>query len=209
MESFLFSQQSLPYTIALLLVFLFWLLESFTLVLGASLAGLLSAKGVSLESEAPQKRQFLGGLYAWLNIESLPALTWFTLAFMSFGLVGLLINYIAIYGFSSTLSQLLLLPTSIIFMFCCCHYLGNFFVKRIPANIPQLISVEELNGSVAKVGSKAILGYPSAATVIDQHQQEHQIYVEPATTEIEFSEGALVALVSRKGRVWQATPLDN
>ncbi|MCL1145034.1 YqiJ family protein [Shewanella marinintestina] len=211
MVDFLLSQENLPYAISLGLVLLFGLLETLSLVIGASLVGLLHPAEVVDNIELSNKNSSVMLSFAsWLSMNRLPVLLWFALALLSFSMAGFVINAVSMRWLLVLQPQLVSLPFALFLMALSCHYFGAAIADRLQRNISNVISIEDLNGSVAKLEfGRAMLGYPGAAIVVDKNQQEHHVFVEPVNTEVEFTEGSLVVLVKRKGRVWQATPIDD
>ncbi len=206
MVTFLLSQQNLPYAISLSLVLLLGLLESLSLVIGASLIGLLheplhTDDGVQTHKQASP----LLRLANWLCIHRLPVLVWFSLALACFAITGLSFNLLSLSMLGQLQPQSISLPIALLVMCFCCHYLGKNIADRLSYRISTVVSIDDLNGCIAKVTfGGASQGFPRAAVVIDKNQQEQQVFVEPNYSGIEFDEGELVVLVARRGRVWLA-----
>ncbi|MCL1138772.1 OB-fold-containig protein [Shewanella pneumatophori] len=222
MVAFMLSQENLPYAISLSLVLLFGLLESLSLVVGASLVSLLQSPEQNESSPFnPELKQAsytqahinpsrpLLRFASWLCIHRLPVLIWFSLALSSFAIAGFVVNLVSLGLLMDLQPQYISLPVALLAMILSCHFFGKLIADRLSTTISNVVSIEDLNGCIAKIGfARAQQGFPGAAIVVDKHRQEHQVFVEPITAGTEFLEGTSVVLVNRRGRVWQALPIE-
>ncbi|QQX81112.1 DUF1449 family protein [Shewanella sp. KX20019] len=207
MVSFLLNQDNLPYTISLCIVFVLGMVESLSLVIGASFLGLLDDWTPNDNSADVAG---VTGLVGWLCISRLPLLIWFVLALLSFAIAGFSLNYFSLSWFDSLLPQAISLPLSLLLMGFSCHFLGSKLADILPKNESSAVSVEDLNGCVGILTiGKAVLGNPSEALVKDDYMQKHYVLVEPDEVGVEFLTGTQVVLLKRKGRVWSAAKLDS
>ncbi|ACJ30866.1 Membrane protein, putative [Shewanella piezotolerans WP3] len=205
MVSFLLSQENLPYVISLCIVGILGIVESLSLVIGASFLGLLDDWA---PNDAGNDVGGVTGLAGWLCISRLPLLIWFVLALVSFAIAGLSVNYFSLSWFNSLLTQSVSLPISLMLMALSCHFLGGRLASILPKNESSAVSVEDLNGCVGTLTiGKAVLGNPSEALVKDDYMQKHYVLVEPDEDGVEFLTGTQVVLLKRKGRVWSAAKL--
>ncbi|MFT5788978.1 MAG: hypothetical protein ACI8SJ_001086 [Shewanella sp.] len=207
MVSFLLSQANLPYSLSLCIVFLLGIVESLSLVIGASFLGLL-------DDWTPNDRNtdVAGntGLVGWLCISRLPLLIWFILALLSFAIAGFSLNYFSLSWFNSLLPQSISLPISLMLMALCCHFFGGKLAGILPKNESLAGSIEDLNGCVGTLTmGKAVQGNPSEAVVKDDYMQKHYVLVEPDVVGVEFPTGTQVVLLKRKGHVWIAAKLES
>lgn len=206
MVLFLLSQDNLPYAIALCIVGILGIVESLSLVIGASFLGLLDDWAPNGDSNDVGG---VTGLAGWLCISRLPLLIWFVLALVSFAIAGLSVNYFSLSWFNSLLSQSVSLPISLMLMALSCHFLGGRLANILPKNESSAVSVEDLNGCVGILTiGKAVLGNPSEAVVKDGYMQKHYVLVEPDELGVEFPTGTQVVLLKRKGSVWRAAKLE-
>ncbi len=207
MVSFLLSQENLPYAISLCIVGILGIVESLSLVIGASFLGLLDDWA---PNDGGNDVGGVTGLAGWLCISRLPLLIWFVLALVSFAIAGLSVNYFSLSWFNSLLTQSVSLPISLMLMAVSCHFLGGKLANILPKNESSAVSVEDLNGCVGTLTiGKAVLGNPSEALVKDGYMQKHYVLVEPDKDGVEFLTGTQVVLLKRRGRVWSAAKLES
>jgi hypothetical protein len=207
MVSILLSQDNLPYTISLCIVFVLGIVESLSLVIGASFLGLLDDW---TPNDGNADVAAVSGLVSWLCINRLPLLIWLVLALLSFAIAGFSFNYLSQSWFNSFLPQFVSLSISLILMALCCHFFGGKLADILPKNESLAVSVEDLNGCVGTLTtSKAVQGSPSEAVVKDDYMQQHYVLVEPESDGVEFPTGTQVVLLKRKGQVWSAAKLES
>lgn len=207
MVSFLLSQDNLPYAIALCVVLLLGIVESLSLVIGASFLELLDDW---TPNDSGTDIAGVTGLVGWLCINRLPLLIWFVLALLSFSIAGFSFNYLSLSWINTLLPQSLSLPISLILMALSCHFFGGKLANILPKNESSAVSLEDLNGCVGTMTrGKAVQGNPSEALVKDDYMQKHYVLVEPDNVGVEFLTGTKVVLLKRKGRVWSAAKLES
>ncbi|WOT05747.1 OB-fold-containig protein [Shewanella youngdeokensis] len=206
MISFLLSQDNLPYAIALCIVAILGIVESLSLVIGASFLGLLD--DWTPNDNDPELADS-SGIAGWLCIDRLPLFIWFVLALICFAVAGFSVNYLSQLWFNELLSQSVSMPVSLVIMGVGCHFIGYQLANYMPKNRSSIVFVEDLNGCVGTLtAGNAVQGQPSEAIVNDDEMQRHCVLVEPDQAGVEFSNGTQVVLLKRKGSIWSAAKVE-
>lgn len=97
----------------------------------------------------------------------------------------------------SPLSNLFVVPVSLLFTIIAVHYTGKIVAPRIPRDHSSAITEEEYIGSMALItGHQATSGNPCEGKLTDQFGQIHYLLLEPEEGKI-FTKGDKVLIICR------------
>ena len=125
----LFADYNTPYLFAISFVLLIGLLEIFALICGHMLSGALDAH---LDHYDSITTGHISQALHYLNIGRLPALVVLCLLAGFFGLIGILLQHACIMVWQSPLSNLFVVPVSLLFTIIAVHYTGKIVAPWIP-----------------------------------------------------------------------------
>ncbi|HCI4069142.1 TPA: DUF1449 family protein, partial [Escherichia coli] len=154
----LFADYNTPYLFAISFVLLIGLLEIFALICGHMLSGALDAH---LDHYDSITTGHISQALHYLNIGRLPALVVLCLLAGFFGLIGILLQHACIMVWQSPLSNLFVVPVSLLFTIIAVHYTSKIVAPWIPRDHSSAITEEEYIGSMALItGHQATSGNP-------------------------------------------------
>lgn len=190
----LFVDYNTPYLFAISFVLLIGLLEIFALICGHMLSGALDAH---LDHYDSITTGHISQALLYLNIGRLPALVVLCLLAGFFGLIGILLQHACIMVWQSPLSNLFVVPVSLLFTIIAVHYTGKIVAPWIPRDHSSAITEEEYIGSMALItGHQATSGNPCEGKLTDQFGQIHYLLLEPEEGKI-FTKGDKVLIICR------------
>ncbi len=205
--SLFLAEQSLPFTVALIVMVALAVLEGASLLIGGSgLSELLdSAFDFDADADIDAGIHGHGGLLGWLHLGRVPLLMLLILFLTAFGIAGLLIQMLArgvVGGFlpawlASVGAFLAAVPAVRI---------GGFVLEKIlPRDESSAISLDALIGraGVIVIGT-ARIGVAAQARVRDEHGRSHYVMVEPDQEDSTFEAGTEILLIKRLGAKYQA-----
>ena len=144
----LFADYNTPYLFAISFVLLIGLLEILALICGHMLSGALDAH---LDHYDSITTGHISQALHYLNIGRLPALVVLCLLAGFFGLIGILLQHACIMVWQSPLSNLFVVPVSLLFTIIAVHYTGKIVAPWIPRDHSSAITEEEYIGSMALI----------------------------------------------------------
>ncbi|MBC0478635.1 DUF1449 family protein, partial [Escherichia coli] len=150
----LFADYNTPYLFAISFVLLIGLLEILALICGHTLSGALDAH---LDHYDSITTGHISQALHYLNIGRLPALVVLCLLAGFFGLIGILLQHACIMVWQSPLSNLFVVPVSLLFTIIAVHYTGKIVAPWIPRDHSSAITEEEYIGSMALMNPLMIL----------------------------------------------------
>lgn len=210
MLEFLASDQNLPFTVSLVVMFGIALLEGVATLLGAGISGFLDSlipdldldTGLDLDSTSSSPFTRLLG---WLRVGQVPVLILLVIFLTTFGLLGLVIQSTV---HSTTGFLLPSLVASVIVLFLSLpvvRVLGGALGAIMPQDETDAVSEASLIGRVATITlGTASLGSPAQGKVRDQHGLTHYIMIEPDTEGSSFTAKQSVLLIKKDGSVFKA-----
>ncbi|EHC61901.1 hypothetical protein LTSEMIN_4943 [Salmonella enterica subsp. enterica serovar Minnesota str. A4-603] len=114
-----------------------------------------------------------------------------------FGLFGILIQHGGIMLWQAPLSNLLLVPLSIVLSVFAVHYSGKILAPWLPRDESSALREEEFIGGMAIItGHAAVAGTPCEGKFTDKFGQIHYLLLEPEKGK-EFKKGDKVLIVCR------------
>ena len=190
----LFSPYNGPYLFALSFILLILLLEVIAILFGQLLSSALDAH---LENYETLSNGNVGQILHYLNIGRLPALAALCLLAGYFGAFGLLAQHGWISFRQAPLSNLLLVPLSLLLAIVAAHYTGKAIAPWLPHDETSAINEEEFIGCMAVVtGHIGKPGSPCEAKFMDKFGQQHYLLLEPEEGK-EFHKGDRVLIICR------------
>ena len=204
--TWLLSSSNFPFTLALTLMLMIGLIEVLGLFLGASLSHLMenllpNAHGADLHVE----HGIFAEIFSWLKIKELPFMIVLIISLLAFGMSGLILQMI-IYSVSHNLLPSFIASLVALFI--------AFPIIRISAKLCSNLLVKEETSAVSQdsfIGMPALIvlgtaekGSPAQAKVVDSHNKQHYIMVEPMEETEFFSTGNTVLLIERHRGVYFA-----
>ncbi|HGF6615391.1 TPA: hypothetical protein ACF2ZA_001311, partial [Salmonella enterica] len=142
----LFAEYNSPYLFAIAFVFFIGVLEMISLIFGHFLSGALDAH---LDHYDALSSGPAGQALHYLNIGRVPALVVLCLLAGYFGLFGILIQHGGIMLWQAPLSNLLLVPLSIVLSVFAVHYSGKILAPWLPRDESSALREEEFIGGMA------------------------------------------------------------
>ncbi|EBV5580089.1 hypothetical protein DO975_04340 [Salmonella enterica subsp. enterica serovar Java] len=190
----LFTEYNSPYLFAIAFVFFIGVLEMISLIFGHFLSGALDAH---LDHYDALSSGPAGQALHYLNIGRVPALVVLCLLAGYFGLFGILIQHGGIMLWQVPLSNLLLVPLSIVLSVFAVHYSGKILAPWLPRDESSALREEEFIGGMAIItGHAAVAGTPCEGKFTDKFGQIHYLLLEPEKGK-EFKKGDKVLIVCR------------
>ncbi|MCL2178073.1 MAG: YqiJ family protein [Proteobacteria bacterium] len=203
--SLFLAQQSLPFTIALIVMLVLTVLEGASLLVGGSGLSEMLDNVIDFDMDADAGIHGHGGLLGWLHFGRVPVLMLLILFLTSFGIAGLLIQMLA----NSIVGNFLpswLASIGAFFASVPAVRAGGFMLEKIlPKDESSAISLDALVGraGIIVIGT-ARMGAAAQARVRDEHGRSHYVMVEPDNENSVFETGTEILLVKRLGAKYQA-----
>ncbi len=197
MIEFFSLNEVLPFSLTLGFVFALALLEGIGVILGfgifALLDGLLPDFDLEFDANVPD-----GGLtsfLSWMNIKKVPLLVAIVCFLSTFGLIGVMAQYIQ----HQTLGFLTPLWMALPAVFILSIFFSKYFIlgisKIMPRDESTALSMESFIGKTAVIIlGTAKKGFPAECKLEDKYGQCHYFMVEPEDEKSEFKQGESVLL---------------
>ncbi len=191
MELFI-APESWPFTFAVILVVLIGLVETLTLLVGASLSGAIDHIALIHYDGLPDS--WLG----WLHFGKVPMLVLLILMLTAFALAGFAFNLV-FHGFLGVFpNPILSSGVAFIVALPMVRISGKLIARLIPKDETSAVLLETLVGHVALViNGTARMHYPAQARVKSEQGQTFYIHIEPEGDNVEFVTGDSVLLVKQ------------
>ena len=219
---FLTAPGNLPFSIALAVVFLLGLLEALALLLGG-VSGLFNVDAPDVDIEAPDAVAvdgaeapgvdvdgdggLVGGLLQWLHVGQLPTTVLLLLFLLSFGIGGLVLQWMLMSRFGALLPATLASVPALAIALLGTRLTGSLLKPVLPRDETEAVSLDSLVGCGGQITvGTARHGRPAEARVKDRFGHAHYVMVEPDGSE-EFPAGSHVLLIKRHGAIYQV--IDN
>lgn len=207
----LFAPQLAPFTLALGLLALIVLAELISLLIGASVSGMVDSALPDMEAdidvgEPGQIAPEVGGgnlivsMLAWLSVGKVPVLIVLAALLFAFGLAGIVIQN----GLSGTLGFMLpawivILPAFVLSL-PITRYIGLGLAKVMPKEETSAVSTDSFVGRLATIiRGVASEDAPAEAKLKDGEGLTHYLLVAPLEPDTEFKPGEEVLIVEQAG----------
>jgi hypothetical protein len=227
--NFVFASQNLPFAVSAITSLSLVLIQLLSLLvagidLGESIDNLLPDFGVDADADvdidvdaspeadvAVSPSSFAVAL-DWLHLGKIPFFILLILVLCSFGVSGLMIQYIFREFFEFLMPGIIASGLAFATTLPIVHFLGKPLAKLFKEET-SAVSQDSFIGSIATITlGIAQVGRPAEAKLVDRYGRPHYVMVEPDPErhgDISFSDGDSVVLVDRKESVFLAVPFDD
>ena len=208
---------SLPFAIALAVVAGLFVLEIISSILGATVLG-LGGEGLDLDVgldadfdlsadidiETPDLAADIevgpSGLLTWLGARDVPFLIWLVSFLTMFGLFGLIIQSGIANLFGAPLPALIASALASIPALAVTRVVANWVALLMPKTETSAMRTRHLGGHSGTITQgTAKRGKPAEAKIKDRHGNIHYLRVEPLDDDGEFTQGADITLIRKRG----------
>lgn len=193
-----------PFWLALMVVAGLGVVEILSLLLGASVSGLLD-DGLGFHGPGHADASVLGGWMSWLNAGGVPVLVLAVVFFSAFAAIGFALQSVA----SSILTPLPLLmavPASVALALPVTRWSSRSLARIIPRDESSVVSQSDLVGLLGTVTLGPLdQGHPGNVRVRDSHGNIHLLRAMAAPGHV-IETGALVVIVDGTDGLFQAIP---
>lgn len=205
-----------PFVVALGLMLALALIEVATALFGLGLTGMIESllpdlelPDADLEGAEGAGAGPLNAVLAWLCIGRVPALVVLIAFLTAFGLVGLLVQHLALSLLGGHLATLVAVAATLVVALPLTRYLALAFAWILPQEETEAVEAEDFLGKVAAIfRGTARPGLPAEAKLTDRFGAEHYLLVEPAAGTGELAAGTRVLLVGRTKAGYLAVAAD-
>ena len=220
MIEFIISEGNGPFFVALLVMLIITVLETTSMLLGASLSGLIDSilpdvnvdasvdagTGIDAGMHSPSA---LGMVFGWLGLGRVPALILLIIFLTLFGLFGILAQ-LSISTITGALLPAWLVSIGVFLLTL--PILGTtarVFGKLLPRDESSAVSETSFIGmkAVITIGTSKS-GMPAKARLKDDFGQDHYVMVEPLDEGVEFPAQSEIVLLKQEGGIFMAVPFD-
>ncbi len=208
--SFLFATENLPFTVALLVMFVIALMEGTSLFLGAGITEVFNNLVPEIDFDgldAPELTSASGmtKFLAWLRVGQVPILVTLIVFLTVFGLLGLILQSLVNETIGTPLpSYIAAIP---VFLVTLPILRGSHAVLKriIPKDETYAVSETTFIGRIAVITTGTATQTRAAqARLQDEHGRDHYIMVKPDNETESFPRGTSVLIVSRQGAFFHA-----
>jgi membrane protein implicated in regulation of membrane protease activity len=193
-----------PFWLALMVVAGLGVVEILSLLLGASVSGLLD-DGLGFHGPGHADASVLGGWMSWLNAGGVPVLVLAVVFFSVFAAIGFALQSVA----SSILTPLPLfmaVPASVALALPVTRWSSRSLARIIPRDESSVVSQSDLVGLLGTVTLGPLdQGHPGNVRVRDSHGNIHLLRAMAAPGHV-IETGALVVIVDGTDGLFQAIP---
>lgn len=193
-----------PFWLALMVVAGLGIVEVLSLLLGASISGLLD-DGFGFHGPGHADASVLGGWMSWLNAGGVPMLVLVVVFFSAFAAIGFALQSIASNIFTP-LPLLLAVPASIACALPVTRWSSRGLARIIPRDESNAVSQSELIGLLGTVTLGPLdQGNPGNVRVRDRYGNIHLLRATAAPGHV-IETGALVVIADGADGLFQAIP---
>ncbi|MGE3146843.1 MAG: OB-fold-containig protein [Pseudorhodoplanes sp.] len=193
MFDFLLIPQTLPFSVALLLMVL----------IGTAEAIGIGASAAHIEADADGGGDWLG----WLGVGEVPLLIVLVVLLALFGMIGIGMQQLAAALLGSPVSPWLAAPAALVAALPLTGICARALAHVMPGDETTAVTLDHLLGKRAEiVVGNARRGSPARGRVRDVHGQTHYVMIEPTDDTAVLGEGATALLVHREGELFLALP---
>jgi hypothetical protein len=194
MSSLLFEPSFLPFSAALVIMFVFAALEGVGLLFGAGLSNLFDAIMPDIDFSLDASPNALSQILGWMNVGKVPLLVIIITILVIFGLGGIALQYGAISFLGRPLPLVIAAPVALAGSLYFGKKITLKISKILPSDESSALHVKDFIGGVAKITlGSAKKDKPAQARYQDQYGQYHYFMVAPED-DGEFKEGESVML---------------
>lgn len=212
---FLFSDDNLPFSIALTLMLIIALMEGVLTLLGIGMSQALDSLlpdadlNVDLDADFSPNGSALSNLLGWIRFGQVPVLVMFVVFLTAFGLIGLAIQLAMDGILSMTLPAWISAPLASFAALPVVRGSTGVLSKVVFKDETESISSNSFVGRVAMITlGEARQGSPAEARFKDRFGTTHYVMVEPME-DVVFVKGDKVLLVESAGAVFKVIETNN
>ena len=216
MIRFFLSPANTPFVISLGVMLAFTLIEIVSTSVGLGLSEIVDSllpefdADIDLDIEADADVSGVNGpgdslarLLAWFRIGEVPVVMLLIIFLTSFGLSGLIIQYIMIAVTGTTLPASFAAIPAFLSSIPAIRLLGGLLGKYMPKDETYVVSEKSFIGMVVTITlGQAEKGKPAQAKLRDRHGQTHYLMVEPDNEGECFTTGETALIVSQHGSIF-------
>jgi len=193
-----------PFWLALMVVAGLGVVEILSLLLGASVSGLLD-DGLGFHGPGHADASVLGGWMSWLNAGGVPVLVLAVVFFSAFAAIGFALQSVAS-NILTPLPLLMAVPASVALALPVTRWSSRSLARIIPRDESSVVSQSDLVGLLGTVTLGPLdQGHPGNVRVRDSHGNIHLLRAMAAPGHV-IETGALVVIVDGTDGLFQAIP---
>ncbi len=196
MFEFLSLHEVLPFSLTLGFVFALAVLEGVGVILGIGLFAFLDNVLPDFDGDfdANLPDGGLTSLLSWMNVKKVPLLVALVCFLSTFGVVGVMAQYILQNFFAILAPLLIAIPASLVLSIVLSKYFILGISKIMPKDESSALDIKSFIGKSATITlGVAKKGFPAECKLEDKYGQTHYFMVEPEGEE-EFKQGESVLL---------------
>ncbi|MGB5919449.1 YqiJ family protein [Arcobacter sp.] len=205
---FLFSNNNIIFSSALVLMIFIALLEGILVFIGMGLSDMLDSFIPDFDTDIDfnvDSGYSLSKFFGWIRLKEVPILMLLVIFLTSFGLIGLLIQAILFNFIGILWLQYLVSIPALIFAIISLRIFGGIVAKLLPKDETSSISNDELIGYIAIITlGKATKGSPAEGKVKDKSGQVHYFMIEPENENDVFLQGEKVLISGQNEKLFFA-----
>ncbi|MGH1403934.1 MAG: YqiJ family protein [Alphaproteobacteria bacterium] len=230
MFELLLAPETLPFTVALTVMFVIAFIEGVGTLLGFGVSSLvdsilpdfdipdldidLGTDSIGTDLDTPStliaSPGAFGQFLSWLRVGKVPALILLIVFLVGFGLSGLFIQQTLYSGIGFMLPAFIAIIPAFFAALPFVRVCGGALHAIIPKDETDAVSSDSFIGRMAVLTlGDASQGTPASAKVRDQHGKEHYIHVVPDEDETILKAGSTVLLVKKDGNIFSAIHPEN
>ena len=202
MIEFLVNDSNYWFSLALAIMLGLLLLELLTMLLGASLSGMVDSAMPDVDlntSPSVDTVSLINKVLGWFYVDKTPSLITLIIFLSTFGLLGLLTQTITINIFQALIPTWIVAPTILLLSLPITKVLRRLFSLLIPTEETSAVSTDSFVGNLAIISQgTARVGLAAEAKLKDEHGQTHYVRVEPEKIQDEFPKGTEVIIFDKK-----------
>ncbi|MDC8829322.1 OB-fold-containig protein [Alteromonas gilva] len=145
-------------------------------------------------------------LATWLALDRLPFLVWLMLLVTSFGITGLVLNFLSLHFLATYVNPWPVIALALLIAVVITAQCGGLIARWLPEQPTATLPIEHLVGTVGCITSGvARPRSPAQAKFTDCSGQAHYLLVEPMENNEQFSQGEQVLLLKKQAQSWLVT----
>ena len=211
MIEFLFLSANKPFMLSLMLMLAFTIIEVISVSLGMGLSDMIDSLIPEIDADIDIDTADMSGgpdsiakILAWFRIGEVPVIMLFIVFLTSFGLAGLLVQYITFSVVATPLPGLIATAIAIVASIPTVRICGGILGKYMPKDETYVVSENTFPGMVATITlGTAAMGKPAEAKLQDKNGQTHYLLVEPDNPDESFKQGEKTIIVSQNGAIYK------
>lgn len=208
-----------PFAIALAVVFLLFILEVVSALLGGSILSfgtdapdididtdfdlsveVDAAVDVSDGFDALETSEATGGVFTWIGARDVPFLIWLVSFLTMFGLIGLIVQSLVLGVAGSALPATVASLIAFVPALAVTRVIANWVALIMPKTETTAMRARHLGGHRGTITQgTAARGKPAEVKIQDRHGNVHYLRVEPLHDDESFAKGSDVTLIRKRG----------